>query len=104
MHIKTNFVGEISVPVDAIFNGRFLLVPDNFEFLPLSLGTVETDQKLCKDSLSGRLYLCSMVTKEQLYYELNACSFEPIRAQTHLQKMLENLLAQSLSISKSHHQ
>ena len=70
----------------------------------MSLGTIKTDQKLCKDPLSGRLYLCSMVTNEQLDYELNACSFEPIHAQTHLEKMLLNLLAQSISISKNHQQ
>ena len=104
MHIKTNSVDEISVPVDAKIIGRFLLEPDDFEFLPSSLGTVETEQKLCKDPLSGQLYLCSTVTKEQLDYELNACSFEPIHAQTHLEKMLLNLLAQSISISKNHQQ
>ena len=30
MHIKTNFVGEISMPVDVNIIGRFLLVPDDF--------------------------------------------------------------------------
>ena len=45
-----------------------------------------------------------MVTNEQLDYELNACSFEPIHAQTHLEKMLLNLLAQSISISNNHQQ
>jgi hypothetical protein len=64
--VKTNFVAEISVPASILIVGRFLKVPDNFDFLPLSLGCIKTDYKLYKDPISGRLFLCSTVIKEQL--------------------------------------
>jgi len=34
MQIKTNFVGVISVPASITIVGRFLLVPDNFDYIP----------------------------------------------------------------------
>jgi hypothetical protein len=88
MQIKTNFVGLITVPASITIVGRFLQVPENFDYMPSTLGTVDTDQKLCKDPISGRLYLCSTVTKEQLDYELNVCSFEPTQTQNHMQTLL----------------
>ena len=64
--VKTNFVGEISVPASILIVGTFLKVPDNFDFLPMSLGCIKNDHKLYKDPISGRLFLCSTVIKEQL--------------------------------------
>jgi hypothetical protein len=64
--VKTNCVGEISVTASILIVGRFLKVPDNFDFLPMSLGCIKNDHKLYKDPISGRLFLCSTVFKEQL--------------------------------------
>lgn len=64
MQVDTNFIGKVLVPFDIQLQGRFLNVPENFEN-PLSIEpVVKIHQKLCKDPLSGRLYLCSTVTKE----------------------------------------
>jgi hypothetical protein len=84
LRVNTNFIGEVHVPFEIKLQGRFLNLPEGFNTPCKPVGASETDQKLSRDPLTGRLYLCSTVTKEQLAYELNACSFDSLHYQLHI--------------------
>ena len=78
MQIKTNFVGNTDISFDLFKAGNFLRVPQGFPELCANTGLndkeIEEQQKLCKDPITGRLYLCSNVSTEALVYELMTCS------------------------------